>query len=194
MERDKFKNFIQENKEDFDMLEPKESTWTGIDEELAEKKRGFNSTTFLRIAASIFLILGAAWMGLQINNSINSPVATVEVETPEKADILTELAFTGLSDELEEVERYYVSEVSFKESQLSEYTVDKELFEEIELLKEEFEELKVEMGQSADPMKVVEAMINNYQLRLEILQEILDQIEKDRMKEMQKEGNDESFV
>ena len=50
------------------------------------------------------------------------------------------------------------------------------------------------MKNSADPMQVVEALINNYQLRLEILQNILDQMKKERMREMQKDNKDESFV
>jgi len=86
-----------------------------------------------------------------------------------------------------------VNEVAEKQSQLSNYNVDEELLEEVELLNEEFEQLKIEMGQSADPMKVVEAMISNYQLRIEILQSILEEIEREREKTLQN-GKDESYV
>lgn len=193
MEKDKLKDFIQENKEEFDFIEAGESTWMGIDEELSKRNRfSFDSKSFLRIAASIFLILGAAWIGIQINNSeTNGAIAEEEANTEEA---IREYAFSGMSDELVEVERFYVSEVSLKESQLTDYEVDEDIFEEVELLKVEFEQLKEEMKNSGDPMKVVEAMIYNYQLRLEILQDILDQLERERENELHKNEKDENFV
>lgn len=189
MKKDTFKDFIDEHKEEFDFIEPSESTWKGIDTEIRKEKRLFDSKVFLRIAASLFLILGAAWIALQI---INLPVDNFAEKT-EDSEINSEYVFSEMSDELAEVEHYYVSEVSLKESELSNYKVDKDLLEEVDFLKEEFEQLKFEMENSADPMKVVEAMINNYQLRLEILQSILDQLEKDRERNIQN-VNDESYV
>ena len=59
-------------------------------------------------------------------------------------------------------------------------------------MKLEFELLKEEMGQSADPMMVIEAMIQNYQLRLELLKSILEQVENER--NHQKKMNDERIA
>lgn len=186
-----FKNFIDENHEEFDSMEPSEQVWKGIKKETQKEKRLFDSKVFLRIAASLFLLFGSAWIAIQI---ATRPVdQMVEEETEQAGNMDFDYAFSGLSDELIEVERYYVSEVSIKEDALSNYAVDEELLAEVDLLKEEFEQLKEEMGQSADPMKVVEAMINNYQLRLEILQDILNELEREREKEIQN-GKDENYV
>jgi hypothetical protein len=144
------------------------------------------------VAASLFLILGAAWMGMQILTMSENKVAVEEVK--EEMEEKSNLAFSGMSDELVEVEQYYVSEVQLKEQELSDFNIDDDLLEEIEVLKLEFDQLKEEMKNSADPMQVVEALINNYQLRLEILQNILDQMKKERMRELQKDNKDESFV
>ena len=190
MEKDKFKNFIDENHEEFDFMEPSEQVWKGIKKETQKEKRLFNSKVFLRIAASLFLLLGSAWIVLQI---ATNPADQFVEEDSTNEEVKNSFAFTGLSDELVEVERYYISEVSLKESELSNYNVDEELLAELDFLKEEFEVLREEMEQSADPMKVVEAMINNYQLQLEILEDILYQIEREREKKTQN-GKDENYV
>lgn len=190
MEKDKFKNFIQEHHDEFDMIEPSPELWNRIEGSTQKKGSGFDSKTFLRIAASLFFILGAAWIALQIAEPTKDAIAEQEVIQENNS---YDYAFSGLGDELAEVERFYVNEVAEKQSQLSNYNVDEELLEEVELLNEEFEQLKIEMGQSADPMKVVEAMISNYQLRIEILQSILEEIEREREKTLQN-GKDESYV
>jgi hypothetical protein len=190
MKKDKFKDFIQEHHDEFDMIEPSPELWKGIERSTKKKGSGFDSKSFLRIAASLFFILGAAWIALQIGNPIQEETAETETIQEEQS---YDYAFSGLGDELAEVERFYVNEVSIKQSQLENYSVDEELLDEVELLNEEFEQLKIEMGQSADPMKVVEAMISNYQLRIEILQSILDEIEREREKTLQN-GKDESYV
>ena len=190
MEKDKFKDFIDEHHEEFDQLEPSVEVWKGIKKETQKEKKLFDSRVFLRIAASLFLLLGSAWIVLQI---ANKPTDQFVEEDPVKEEVKNNFAFIGLSDELVEVERYYLSEVSLKENELSNHNVDAELLEELDFLKEEFELLREEMEQSADPMKVVEAMINNYQLQLDILEDILNQIEREREKKLQN-GKDENYV
>lgn len=188
MEKDKFKDFIQEHQEEFDTLEPSADAWKGINSVVQKDRSRFDAKVMLRIAASLFFILGAAWLALEIGTKSSDELVQEEASPTENS---YEYAFSGISEELAEVEHFYVSEVAQKESELLNYEVDDELMVEVTLLNEEFEALKIEMGQSADPMKVVEAMINNYQLRLEILQQILHQIERE--KNLQN-GKDESYV
>lgn len=190
MEKDKLKGFIQDHQEEFEMLEPSSDLWKGIEPKVKKKKGRFDSKVLLRIAASLFFVLGAAWIALQIGNLPGDQVAE---ETGEPTVEGYDYAFSGISDELAEVEHYYVSEVALKRSELSNYEVDEELLEELEQLDAAFEQLKSEMEQSPDPMKVVEAMIQNYQLKLEILQQILDQLEREKEKKLQN-GKDESYV
>jgi hypothetical protein len=190
MKKDQFKDFIQEHQDEFNMLEPSQDVWKGIENSSKKERRLFDSRVFLRIAASLFFILGAAWIALQIGKM---PVRETADKEEVKTEELYDYAFSGISDELAEVEHYYVNEVAQKEALLSNFKVDEDLLEEVQLLNVEFEQLKIEMGQSADPMRVVEAMINNYQLRLEILQSILDQLEREKEKELQN-GKEESYV
>lgn len=174
MEKDKLKDFIDQNKEEFDLFEPSDQVWEGVDKDLRKERFALPSKVILRIAASLFFLLGSTWIWIQISPTNRQQLA--DEKTQEKI----EFAFTGLSEELEEVEHYYVSEVNYTQNKLSEFDVDEELFSEVEALQLEFESLKKEMGQSADPMMVIEAMIQNYQLRLELLKSILEQVENER--------------
>jgi hypothetical protein len=63
-------------------------------------------------------------------------------------------------------------------NELSKYPVDADLKEEMDLLTEEFELLSSEMGQGLDDSKVVEAMIDNYRLRLDLLEDLLKALDK----------------
>jgi len=191
MDKDNFKDFIQANKDQFDSIEPSPESWNKIEQRVYKDKPLIRTTILLRVAASLFLILGAAWIGIQIVSISQDQVAVEEAQSIEDS---ATYAFNGMSDELVEVEKFYVSEVNLKEEKLANYQVDKDLMEEVEKLKLEFDQLKEEMSTSADPMRVVEALINNYQLRLEILQSILDQLEKEKRKELQKENQNESIV
>ena len=175
MKKDKMKDFIQDNKSEFDLFEPSDLSWSQIDKGL-DKKKEVGSKIFLRIAASLFLILGSTW--IYLNLDLRSPEQQVVQGSA------YEYAFTGISEELEEVEYYYVSEVNYTENALQDYEVDEDLLFEVEALKQEFENLKEEMQHSADPMLVIEAMIDNYRLRLELLQNIL--------KEMEENANDKN--
>ncbi len=191
MDKDNFKDFIQANKDQFDSIEPSPESWNKIEQRVYKDKPLIRTTILLRVAASLFLILGAAWIGIQI---VSTPQNQVAVEEAQSIEDSATYAFYGMSDELVEVEKFYVSEVNMKEEKLASFQVDEDLMEEVEKLKLEFDQLKEEMSTSPDPMQVVEALINNYQLRLEILQSILDQLEKERMKDLQKENEYESVV
>ena len=139
MEKDKLKGFIQDHQEEFEMLEPSSDLWKGIEPKVKKKKGRFDSKVLLRIAASLFFVLGAAWIALQIGNLPGDQVAE---ETGEPTVEGYDYAFSGISDELAEVEHYYVSEVALKRSELSNYEVDEELLEELEQLDAAFEQLK----------------------------------------------------
>ena len=191
MDKDNFKDFTEANKDQFDSIEPSPESWNKIEQRVYKDKPLIRTTILLRVAASLFLILGAAWIGIQIVSISQDQVVAGEAKSIEED---ATYAFNGMSDELVEVEKFYVSEVNLKEEKLANYQVDKDLMEEVEKLKLEFDQLKEEMSTSADPMRVVEALINNYQLRLEILQSILDQLEKEKRKELQKENQNESIV
>ena len=74
---------------------------------------------------------------------------------------------------------FYVSEIEDKLNQVKELTDDNVAVQEIQLLKEEFDKLKLEVGDNVNDGEVIEAMIMNYRLRLNLLKEILSDLQPD---------------
>ncbi|NNK79889.1 MAG: hypothetical protein HKO93_00200, partial [Flavobacteriales bacterium] len=87
------------------------------------------------------------------------------------------LDLSAFGEELAEVDRYYAIQVGQRMERLSAYDVDEGLMEEMNFLNEEFESLKEEMGEGIDDTKVVEALIENYRLRLQLLEDLLEAVE-----------------
>jgi molecular chaperone GrpE (heat shock protein) len=85
--------------------------------------------------------------------------------------------------EFQEAETYYAAEVSEKVNLIKEMEGDEELLAEIEFLQLEYENLKKEMDAGADSQKIIAAMIENYRLRLNILEEILMELQDNRSDE-----------
>ena len=80
MEKDKLKDFISQNKEEFDLFEPSDQVWDGVETDLRKERFVFPSKVILRIAASLFFLLGSAWIWIQINPSNTPQVAEEKVQ------------------------------------------------------------------------------------------------------------------
>lgn len=161
---DNFEKHISNNKQMFNEHSPnKAKMWAAISEELEKEKPTviplWKSSKF-RVAASIVLILGVlSIIGFNFNNKSNNMA----------------------NQELQEIDMHYQGMVSYQvklvknNTQLS--SVDKEeflLF--INELDEEYEMLKLELGQNLDNQLVLEAIIGNYKKRIELIENLLHQI------------------
>ena len=137
-----------------------------------------NKSTFgyLRIAATIIFMVGAATIAINYFTSDNLPqVADTSNDTIEAES--NSVQMSDLSTDLAEVESFYSQKVNSKLNKLNDYEVDQELVDEVDNLKNEFDALKKEMGIGADQSIVVEAMIENYRLRLMLLEDLLEAVE-----------------
>ncbi|MEM7160998.1 MAG: hypothetical protein AAF487_01030 [Bacteroidota bacterium] len=171
MKEDKLKNFIDSNKEEFDVEFPSENLWNKIESDLDQKEvKVFSIRPYLPYAAAGIMIFLSVFFFL---NKDNKNLAEDPVQS----------AQDNLVEDFGEVENYYSMQVNDKLRNLNEYDVDPELLEEINDLKSEFEELKVEMGYGADPGIVLEAMVENYRLRLEILESLLHAFEESKQED-----------
>lgn len=167
MNNDKLKSFIDANKLQFDSEEPSKELWNDIANGLGEKPKIFSFWKVLPYAATIALLVSIGVFF--INQGTESRLASKSVKD--------DFGLSGFSDELQEVEQYYIVQVNEKLEDLERFDVDEELLSEVNMLKTEFDDLKVEMGVGADPMKVIEAMIDNYRLRLVLLEDLLEAME-----------------
>jgi arsenate reductase-like glutaredoxin family protein len=85
--------------------------------------------------------------------------------------------------ELTEAEYYYEQMIDAKLVQVKKQVTDPILLADIEQLDQAFLELKKDLKDNLDNEEVIMAMMENYQLKLRILERILQEIEEDEKEE-----------
>jgi|GEM_PF-495588 len=166
MEKDKLKNLIDSSREEFEMEAPSERVWTGVQRELHGTSE--QPTKVWMIAAAIAAIIGlGVALTLMLTKSEQAMPLIANAPIEDKVS-------SPWASEMEEVDNFYATQVDQQINRLSDYEIDDDLMEEVAYLTEEFELLKEEMGAGMDDEKVVSAMIENYRLRLDLLEDLLE--------------------
>lgn len=87
---------------------------------------------------------------------------------------------SGVPTELAEIEGYYEDEINQKVLMVKRQLDDDRILKDLELMDQAFSELKADLQENVDNEEVVMAMMENYQLKLQILEEILQELEKEQ--------------
>lgn len=157
---DQLEKFIMENRSAFDEAEPSEKLWTKIDQKLERKKPGMS--VIWKVAAVLFLV--STIVLLLDKNSSGDPSGPT------------------MSQEFVDAEDYYVTLINQRKQLIRDKLTpeeEKTFLTEINDLDAMYLELKKTYQTNASSERVVDAMINNLQLRLQILNlqlEILENI------------------
>lgn len=161
---DQFEKFIMENKSAFDDAEPSNEVWNKIDHKLesepekADKKSGWSIAW--KIAAVLFLV---------------STIVLLTYRQPSE-----ESSGPFLSQEFTDAEDYYVSMINQRKQTIKEKLTPEQkqtFLKDINELDSMYSELKKTYQTNASSERVVDAMINNLQLRLDILNRQLEILE-----------------
>lgn len=171
MMKDPFDKFFEENKEAFDHAEPNighfERFKARLEDDKGEQKRtrGRNNWYLLAVAASILLFFGY-WMGSQQNQ------------------VDPGLQLADLSPQMEETQNFYVATIEKeinlikdKRTDINKKIID-DAFAQLTILEANYQKLTLELKESNGDKRVVYAMISNFQQRLEVLQNLMDQLEE----------------
>ena len=86
------------------------------------------------------------------------------------------------NEELADARDFYTTEINYRLEEAKSLVNNDRIFVDIDELDRAFTELKNDLKDNADNEEVVIAMIENYQLRLKILDRILEQLRKDEEK------------
>lgn len=189
MAKDRFEDFIDNHRADFDQAAPEKDLWSRIAEELAEeKKKPKKWPAILYKAASVILIASISILIYESfdKDPVSNPIVA-ETDNPEEV--------SPVIQELEEIEMYYGMEIETKLKELHQYAsyfpeVEEEANEDLEDLDNAFEELKDDLNDAVANEEVLEAMIQNYRLKLELLEGILHQLKKFKEDESEYNEND----
>lgn len=84
------------------------------------------------------------------------------------------------NSEISELEHYYSGEISSKITLVKSQLEDHSILMDLELMDNAFSELKADLNENIDNEEVIAAMVENYQLKLQILEEILRELEKEK--------------
>lgn len=164
---DNLEKYIRDNKKEFDQHRAdKEKLWANISERLDKTSEPiplWRSGVF-KIAAAVILFVGLSLLTLIV---VNGGTA--------------EAAEGYATEELLEIDRHYQGLVFQQVKLLKDHPrlseEDKEEFLSfMDELDEEYEQLKVEMRDNLDNERVLEAIVNNYKKRIELIEKLLQQI------------------
>ncbi|HEX2393940.1 MAG TPA: hypothetical protein VHI78_01270 [Bacteroidales bacterium] len=164
--KDSFEKFINENREKFDNLEPDKSVWKRLQKELPERP-GFNWKVFMRRAAIVTVIFAASYFANEMIHRFNNRSSS----TADKTEI------PGLS----EAEAYYTSLVNQKLDELKPViencpSIQEELDYDMSELDSVYVDLKKDLKDNMANQEVIEAIIENYRLKISILEDILSEL------------------
>jgi RNA recognition motif-containing protein len=164
---DKLEKFVTENRAAFDDAQPNPLMWLDIEKKLeAQKNKRSRLITLYRpvaIAASFILVLG---VGMLIGLNINKPSGQ---------DLL---AANPQYQEFQQAEKYFQKQVNVKLDMLKDYPGAPEVTEDLSQLDVVYNEMKAELLNSPnkDNSAIIQAMIENYQIRINMLEKILQKI------------------
>lgn len=177
----RLEDFIKNNREQFDDLEPADELWQHIERGLPRqaynekfKKKTFSFGFVLRVAAAAILVMAICFTGYVKLVGSRVDLATINPEYAQQ-------------------QVHYASLVESKRSELKAVTkADPQLYREFDTeftrMDSVYKRLKSELPVSLDREKVLRAMIQNLQLQTQVLNQQLNMVEQyNKMKLAQNE-------
>ena len=165
---DKLEKYIDENRDSFDSASPSSHLWNTINERLDSKKVESKHQPKMmwmitRMAAAFAVVLAS---GVVIGYYVNSSQSNVASNDPIFQDYI-------------DVEKKYVKDINHKMNALSVHDVDPNVNKDLMQLDEVYEDLKKELyqGHSINNDKIIEALLTNYQEKVEILEKVLSRVQ-----------------
>jgi hypothetical protein len=173
MKTDKLEKFIIDHRDEFDVLEPNPAIWQKVGKRQPKKVQLDWTRILVRVAAVVVIFVSSY---IFIDYAINRQAEVVLTGTG-----TIDAEGSQIYQDLMEAEYYYTSQIEFQKEEFYRLAGDNSALREevnIELseLDRIYRELKEDLKDNADNEEVVVAMIQNYRLKLEILEEILIQL------------------
>ncbi len=152
---DKLKQYVQRNQEDFELY-PFDVAhgWSEIAPKIKQKTKTVPLRIWYSIAASVLILL-AGWVGFRSTSGTGDTFPA----------------------ELQEAQFYYQDMIDAKINLVRNQVSDPQLLQDIEALDVAFTELSEDLRDDVHNEEVITAMIDNYRLKLKILERILEDLE-----------------
>ncbi len=177
---DSLEDFVRQHREEFDFREPDPSVWLKINPANAPVVKGQRPLRWLRVAAVIAVIFAGSSVGIYYLTGGSR-----------EANLYSEEIYL----EMQETEAFYTRMVSERYNELkpflaSDPMANEMLTSDLEELDQVYQDLKNDLKDNVSNPEVIEAMVMNYRIKLEILEDLLKQLKE---KENQDYGKDDSY-
>lgn len=153
------------------------------------KKSNKSLFLWMKVAASIVLLLSVAYFGInQLNKQSNNINNTLVVEEHQAEKPL--LTIGDLSPDLKKVEDFYLNGINVQLASLDRDPENEELIngylQKLEELNEAYQKLTQELNTVGPNEATINALVDNLQLRLELLFKLKNKLEQ--LKELENEN------
>lgn len=167
---DNLEKFIIKNREEFDLYEPSSEVW----DKIKKREPGIKSKViklrlkkYISRAAVIVLLVSITFFVQEFRHKDNS-----------KQYEIAQNDYEIIIPELQEVEKYYNTEVNKKLKEINKLAnfnpeITRHIESDLADLDSIYADLKEDLKENIDNEEVINAMIKNYKVKLEILEEIL---------------------
>lgn len=156
--RDSFKDHIENTREDFELYPfDSDQGWADLSKKIKPQSEKKDPWRAFGVAACFACIIGC----------------TIFFMNPVEP-----------KNEMAEMEQYYNAEINQKVTLIKSQLGDDSILKDLEAMDAAFAELKTDLKDNVDNEEVVTAMMENYRLKLKILEEILSELEKEKSEEV----------
>lgn len=162
---DVLKRFVQEHKEEFNDRKVPENTWSAIKARM--DRASFLTWSIFNVLVIIGLIIWLTLYNLTFEKAVSEPEELLEY---------------ALYHDFLEMEKYYLTKSVDLQNEINLFINDATLQRDLSLLDQINEDLKEELLNTKGPYKeqVILALIQNQQVKLQLLENILEDIRKNK--------------
>lgn len=160
----KLERYMKENRLLFDSDAPAQGHEERFLQKLQRKPAGgVNIRHVLQVAASVAVILASAFVLIRQNQSGDRR------------------AETGITQEMKEADIYFASEVDARYDRIREFSFENSeekavLLDELKELDAHHQQLMTDLKANPDDERIINALIRHYQIKLEVMDQIIDQL------------------
>jgi len=174
---DKLKKFIADNEAGFDQL-PKAGHFDRFKQKQTQLSNTQNSNKnsiqiLYKIAAVFVLVVGIGWLFFNLGKMQGSQEFASSQNTIN----------TNGTNELAEAEYFFNQQVDVKKKEVMLFAshnneATSQIMKELERLELQYIDLKEELAINGDNEQIINAMIENYRMRLSVLEKLLEKLKK----------------
>jgi hypothetical protein len=170
---DSFEKFIRDHREAFDSRDPDPALWRRIESEI-RPRRVISWKAIASRAAAVVLIFAASYLVHEMIDNREPGMTARKIRSAKEQELVI--------PELREAEMYYSGLINEKIREIEPIlahcpAIEKELEFDMAELDSLYSDLKNDLKDNIANQEVVEAIIENYRLRISILEELLTELE-----------------